>query len=84
MTIGTGTDRGLCARRPLYVSDLPGHDGLTPSNRNPSSDWGWTSDISRAIILTSYWQRRFIAYSRHGYGFNGRLLELSGEMQVTV
>jgi len=34
----------------LYVSDLPGHGGV---------DWGYDWNVSKAIHLTPYWQRRF-------------------------
>ena len=34
----------------LYVSDLPGHGGV---------DWGYDSNVSKAIHLSPYWQRRF-------------------------
>jgi hypothetical protein len=67
MTIGIGTREGS----PIYVSDLPGHDGLTPSSK--STDWGWSPDVDKAIELSPYWHHMFEEYSRAGYGFHGRL-----------
>ena len=67
--IGVGEHKGA----PLYISDLPGHDGLVKSATNPKSDWGWNNHRDSAIVLTPYWQRRFIAYSRNGLGYKGRL-----------
>ena len=76
IVIGIGTNRGIRAGAPLYVSDLPGHDGLQRSAANPNSDWGWSLNRAAAIALSPYWQRRFTKYSREGYGFNGRLMEV--------
>ena len=36
----------------LYVSEKPGDGGV---------DWGYTSDVSKAIHLSQYWQKRFNA-----------------------
>lgn len=80
MTIGIGTDRGINAGAPIYVSDLPGHDGLVISATNPKSDWGWSTRREKAIALTDYWQKRFAKYSREGFGFNGRLVEVPSEV----
>jgi hypothetical protein len=46
-----------------YVADLPGHDGLKRV-RFSKSDWGWTTERARAIPLSEYWQRRFMADRR--------------------
>ena len=35
-----------------YVSEKAGHGGV---------DWGYTSDVTKAIHLSKYWQRRFNA-----------------------
>lgn len=38
---------------------LPGREG---------KDWGWTANVSEAMTLTPYWQRRFKADQRRcGY-----------------
>lgn len=39
----------------FYVSNLPGHGG---------KDWEYTEDASRAMSLSTYWQRRFAADCR--------------------
>lgn len=46
-----------------FVADLPKHNGLTPI-KGSNSDWGWTTDRNKAIPLTAYWQRRFLAHCR--------------------
>lgn len=45
-----------------YVADLPGCDGTKRNKTLPNSDWGWTTDMAKAIHLTPYWQRRFLRY----------------------
>jgi hypothetical protein len=77
--IGVGTDRPI--GRPIYVTDLPGHDGLKKSATNPKSDWGW-GKRENAIALTPYWQRRFQAYCNRGCGFRGKLVEVSVDSQT--
>ena len=49
-----------------YVADLPGHNGTTRIKDGPerNSDWGWTGVGGKAIQLTPYWQRRFLADRR--------------------
>ena len=44
-----------------YVADLPRHDGLVPV-KGSKADWGWTTCKLKAIPLSEYWLRRFIAY----------------------
>jgi hypothetical protein len=78
IVIGVGTDRGIRKGAPIYVSDLPGHDGLQKSATYPNSDWGWSTDRKKAILLTPYWQRRFAKYSGDGFGFDGRLQVSNG------
>jgi hypothetical protein len=39
----------------FYVSELPGEGGI---------DWGYTTDASKARLLSAYWQRRFAADCR--------------------
>lgn len=46
-----------------YVADLPGHNGLVKATTG-ASDWGWTDDPAKAIQMSVYWVRRFIAYCR--------------------
>ena len=56
------TRSGYCPT--WYVSDLPGHAGTVRIKAGPerNSDWGWTDKRKKAIILSPYWQRRFVAY----------------------
>jgi len=39
----------------LYVSELPGHGGV---------DWGYTPNFDKALPLSRYWHRRFMANAR--------------------
>ena len=39
----------------FWVAQLPGDDGV---------DWGYTRKRAQAIMLTSYWRRRFAADCR--------------------
>lgn len=61
---GQRTARGYTPR--WWVSDLPGHNGAVKIQVGDGrkSDWGWTDDKAKAIPLTPYWQRRFMAYGR--------------------
>lgn len=63
-----------------YVSDLPGHDGTVKSKSCPRSDWGWTTDPDKAILLSPYWQKRFAAFCkrdmRRPWGW-GRAVEIT-------
>lgn len=42
-------------RQIVFVAQLPGDGG---------KDWGYTSDRSKAIPLSTYWRRRFAADCR--------------------
>lgn len=45
-----------------YVADLPGCD---KDKRNGTRcDWGWTTDINKALPLTPYWAKRFAAFCK--------------------
>lgn len=39
-----------------YVRELPGQGG---------KDWGWTNDNTKAMPISRYWQRRFVADMRY-------------------
>ena len=59
-----GTRVGRSIYHPTwYVAELPGHDG-SKRVKGSKSDWGWTTDRSKAIELSPYWQRRFLADRR--------------------
>lgn len=49
-----------------YVADLPGCNGIVRIKVGDGrrSDWGWTTDPAKAIQLTPYWQKRFLAFCR--------------------
>lgn len=53
------------AGRTWFVSDLPGCAGTRKlTGAEAGSDFGFTTDRAKALALSPYWQRRFIAYCK--------------------
>jgi hypothetical protein len=63
--------------KPWWVSQLPARPGSKRAKRD-GVDWGYEADPMKAIFLTPYWARRFMADARYvGHEKHAFLVEVT-------